>query len=115
MENFSKTQLLEKVREAKRAQKTCASYSKMKKQDLYDHAVSIGVIARPPPPDEKKQKIKSMVERANVIQFSTLKGKEKQNSFLRRAERVLAMDEKKITAEIMDKLRGDYQRLSSYG
>lgn len=112
---YKKDQLLEIVRSAKRANKTCASYSNMKKQDLYDHAVSIGLIERQAPADEKKSKIKIMLDRANQIQFTTLKGKEKKNSFLRRVERALALDEKKITTEIMDKIRADYQKLSSYG
>jgi hypothetical protein len=125
---FKKDELLRLVREAKKNNLTCSGYSKMRKQELYDHVVRLGLIpgAEGPGvapcctseslgnrPEQLKANVIEVGRKAEELSFTTLKGNAKKSSFLRRVARVLAMPE--LDEAIVEKVTADYNKLSSYG
>lgn len=45
MDNYTANQLKEMIRQAKKEHKTCKPFSKLKKDELYAHAVELGLIS----------------------------------------------------------------------
>ena len=116
MSKYLKRDLVEMVRQAKRENKTCACYSKMKKDQLLNHAIEIGLIEGEvkEPDDLRKRNLKELERKVREMVFSSVIGNKKKSSFLRRVSRVLLMKDGDLSDEIMSKLVIDYNKLTSY-
>ena len=115
MSKYLKKDLVAMVREAKKNSKTCACYSKMKKDQLLNHAIEIGLIEGEvkEPDDERKKNLKELERKVREIVFSSLIGNKKE-FILRRVSRALLMKDEDLSDEIISKLVLDYNKLTTY-
>lgn len=117
MSSYLKKDLVEMIRMAKKQNKTCLSYSNLNKNQLYNHAIEIGLIGpeMKDTEDIRKRNLKKLKQKAEEMLFNSVIGNKKKSSFLRRADRVLSMKNNDITEDIMSKLVMDFNKLTSYG
>ena len=116
MAKYLRKDLVEIIRQAKAEDKTCISYSKMKKAQLLNHAMELGLIEgeSQEPEDERKRNLKGFEKKAKEMLFNSVIGNKKKSSFIRRVNRALVMKDEDLSDEIMSKLVVDYNKLLSY-
>lgn len=114
MDNLKKSDLMAIIKQAKKNNLTCASYSSMNKRQLRAHAESLGLIQ---PERVMFSPLISMETSAKNMVFASTAGNKKKSSFLRRIRRAIELWDSASPSqkkELEVKIVEDYKKLMSH-
>lgn len=96
MRNYTVLELREIIKNAKRSNKTCVSYSKMKKSELYKHAQNLGLIEGVQPKivkpkgeeDKLHDRLKVLYKKTMILKPVTREGEKNKKYILEKIRRM---------------------------